>query len=97
MLKIKSNIRYFDNDDEFYQFCVVPQLVPVEYTDADGNTHHCATFNLSQQYLNDLENGIQFVIKDENSQIFKHGSVSYRTITKPISGLIQYFPLPGTR
>ena len=32
-----------------------------------------------------------FIIKDENSQIYKHGAVSYRTITKEISNLEPWY------
>ena len=42
-------------------------------------------------YNKAVNNCIQFVIKDENSNIYKNGCVSYRTITKPISNLKQYF------
>lgn len=88
--KIKSNTMYFNTDDEFYQFCVVPQLIPVEYIDNNGETDYYFTFNLSNAYNKAISDGINFVIKDENSNIYKNGCVSYRTITKPISNLKQY-------
>lgn len=83
------NVRYFDNDDEFYKYCVVPELVPVDL----GNGLYSATFNFSSQYQDDIKNGIRFIIKDEDSKIFKNGAVSYRTITKPVQNLEQYFKL----
>lgn len=81
------NIRYFDNDEEFYTYCVEPKLVTVD----SGEGYYYSTFNFTQQYLDDVANGKKFIIKDENSQIFKRGCVSYRTITKPVQNLEQYF------
>ena len=34
---------------------------------------------------------MRFVIKDEDSQIYKHGCVSYRTISKDIQNLDPWF------
>ena len=89
--KIKSNTIYFNTDDDFYQFCVVPQVVIKEYVDNNGETNYYFTFNLSNAYNKAISDGINFVIKDENSQIYKHGCVSYRTISKPISNLKPYY------
>jgi len=81
MLQEGKNI-FFDNDDEFYQFCVVPQINIV-----DG----VMTFDLSSAYYNAVNNGCKFIIKDEDSSIFKHQAVSYRTLTQPVKNLVQYF------
>lgn len=91
MFKIKSNIIYFNSDDEFYQFCVVPKLVVMETTDENGNVSHYTTFDFSYAYKKALADGNMFVIKDEDSNIFKNGCVSYRTITRPVSNLKKYF------
>ena len=92
MLKINkdTNIMYFDNDDEFYQFCVAPVVIPIAST-KDGITSYSFDFDFTQGYKNALSNGKRFVIKDEDSQIYKRGAVTYRTITKPIQNLDQYF------
>jgi len=87
----KDNIIYFDNDNEFYEYCVVPELIPVQYIDKDGNENYYNDFKLSSQYNIALNKGKRFIIKDENSQIFKHGCVSYRTISKDIQNLDQWF------
>ena len=50
-------------------------------------------FNLSNAYNDAISQGKKFIIKDPNSQIFKHQAVSYRTITKPIQNLEEYFDL----
>lgn len=86
-----SNIMYFNNDEDFYRFCVVPEVVITKETDANGNVHDVFTFNLSDMYNSCLKDGKKFIIKDENSQIFKHKAVSYRSITKPIENLEPYF------
>ena len=36
-MNTKDNIIYFDSDNEFYDYCVVPELVPVQYIDSEGN------------------------------------------------------------
>lgn len=87
----KYNTLYFEDDDDFYKFAVVPMLVPVEFIDADNCIRHYADFNFSTEYNRAVRDGKKFVIKDPNSQIFKHGAVSYRTITRPVENLEQYF------
>lgn len=89
--KIKSNTMYFNSDDDFYQFCVVPQLNPVEYINSAGEKAYYVDFDFTHEYNKAVEQGINFVIKDENSNIYKNGCVSYRTISKPISNLKPYY------
>lgn len=95
MLKKISNendkIMYFDSDDDFYNFCVVPKLEIIEYIDRNGDVAYHTDFNLSNKYYDAIKNGMKFIIKDEDSQIYKHGAVSYRTITKPIENLEEYW------
>ena len=96
MFKFKlDNKMYFDSDDDFYQFCVEPYIIPVEYTNDQGETKYYMDFNLSKSYQNAINQGKVFIIKDPNSQIFKHQAVSYRTITKPIQNLEQYHGVFG--
>lgn len=87
----KDNIIYFDSDNEFYDYCVVPELVPVQYIDSEGNEKYYSDFNFTPQYNNAVNNGMRFVIKNEDSQIYKHGCVSYRTISKDIQNLDPWF------
>ena len=87
MLQI-SKTKYFDSDDEFYKFAVVPVLIAKEWPNSiDGKTRYYTDFNFSYKYQNALKKGHRFVIKDPNSQICKHQAVSFRTITKPIKNL----------
>ena len=90
-METKDNIIFFNNDDEFYQYCVVPELVPVQYIDNSGVEKYYTDFNFTPQYQHAIDNGMRFIIKDEDSNIFKHGAVSYRTITKDIQNLDQWF------
>ena len=90
-MNTKDNIIYFDSDNEFYEYCVVPELVPVQYIDSEGNEKYYSDFNFTPQYNNAVNNGMRFVIKNEDSQIYKHGCVSYRTISKDISNLDPWF------
>lgn len=90
-MKDNKNIMYFDSDQDFYDFCVVPSLRP-DMRMVDGvMIPKYFTFDLSYRYNDALQNGVYFCIKDPNSQIYKHGAVSYRTITKKIDNLLQYF------
>lgn len=90
MLRIPQKM-YFDNDDSFYKFCVIPAIVPRERTCTDGRIIKYMDFNMSPEYTAAVDNGVVFVIKDPNSQIYKNQAVSYRTITKPIANLEEYF------
>ena len=90
-MNTKDNIIYFDSDNEFYEYCVVPELVPVQYIDSEGNEKYYSDFNFTPQYNNAVNNGMRFVIKNEDSQIYKHGCVSYRTISKDIQNLDPWF------
>ena len=81
-----SNIIYFENDDEFYEFCVNPSLKVVE-----GKNGHYTDFDFNYAYEKALKEGKRFVIKDEDSQIYKRGFVSYRTVTKKVENLDPYF------
>ena len=88
------NIMYFDSDDDFYQFCVVPLVVICDRVNKrTGDTIHYMDFDLSHQYHKAVEDGVTFIIKDEDSQICKHGCVSYRTISKTIDNLEPYYKM----
>ena len=80
-------IRYFDNDDEFYNYCVDPRIIPVKSEDGIYYT----TFNFTPQYLSDVNHGVKFIIKDVNSIIFKHKAVSVGLMNKRVQNLEQYF------
>jgi len=80
---------YFNNDDEFFDYCVIPSLVPIEYN-INGTQGYYYTFNFTPQYNKAINDGITFIIKDDNSQIYKHGKVSYKTITKDVQNLEEW-------
>lgn len=83
------NKMYFNTDDDFYRFCVVPKLVICECPEG-----RYADFNLSDDYLNAVNANKTFVIKQKDSQICKHGAVSYRTITKSVKNVVEQFHYP---
>ena len=83
------NKLYFNTDDDFYRFCVVPELVICQcpagrYTDV----------NFSYVYLDAVNANKIFGIRQKDSQICKHNAVSYRTITKPIKNVVEQFHYP---
>ena len=85
-------IIYFDNDEEFYEFCVDPKLIPIAYkSNISNSTKYYVDFNFSEEYKKAISEGKRFIIKDQNSQILKHGEISYRTITKRIDNLDPFF------
>ncbi len=84
----KNNRIFFDNDDEFYNYVVDPAMI---ITQSDINGQYYNDFNLNPEYLDGVKNGCKYVIKDEDSKIFKHKAVSFRTITKPVYNLCPYY------
>ena len=90
-MEVLDNVIYFDNDDEFYDYCVEPKLITIPFVDKNGDTRYYTDFNFTNAYNNDVKDGKIFIIKDENSQIYKHKAVSYRTITKEISNLEPWY------
>ena len=69
MLKLIPQKMYFDSDDDFYRFCVVPVIVPKERILRDGTIRRSMDFNLSNEYNNAVKNDIIFIIKDPNSDM----------------------------
>lgn len=92
MLKLGAcDKMFFANDEEFYKFCVVPKLIICqEPNSVTGEIEYYTDFDFTNEYKDALTRNRKFVICDDNSQIFKHGCVSYRTITKPIDNLYKY-------
>ena len=81
-----ENIIRFANDDEFFDYCVVPVIVAKN--DMGNKDIWYADFDFTSTYLNDIANGTKFIILDPNSKIAKRKAVSYRTITKPIQNIM---------
>ncbi len=84
------NILYFNDDDEFYTFCVKPQILLTSIVDDEGVSHECTTFDFTDEYKTAVNNGTSFVIKDENSLITKHNAVSLGFHTKEVKNLEPY-------
>ena len=88
----ENNILYFDKDDDFYEFCVVPMLVVKEYVNNNGEKAYYTDFDFTNDYTTALEKGTKFIIRDPKSQIVKHNNtVSYRTISKPVQNLEPWY------
>ena len=91
LMKKYNGVMYFDTDDDFYRFCVDPQLCVKTY-DNNGEPSEYLDFNFSPGYSDALANNIAFVIRNMNSQILKHnGVVSYRTISKKVDNLKPWY------
>lgn len=79
--------RYFDNDDDFYNYCVDPRIIPMK----SDKGYYYTTFNFTPQYLDDIKNGVKFIIRDVDSKIFKHQVVCVGLMNKRVKNLEQYF------
>ena len=86
-LKQPVKKRYFDNDDDFYNYCVDPRIIPMK----SDKGYYYTTFNFTPQYLDDIKNDVKFIIRDVDSKIFKHQAVCVGLMNKRVQNLEQYF------
>lgn len=89
-MKNISNIQFFDSDDDFYMFCVVPKLDVHKCINNNGDEVFYTDFELSNVYNDAIANGKEFMIKNPDSLIQKRGFVSYRGHTKKVDNLFPY-------
>ena len=90
-LRINKDIRiapvetiYFESDDEFTDFCVAPYAA-IEQSEKGGYYYHG---EFSALYKKAIEEGKRFVIKDENSQVYKRQCVCKRVLVPKIDGYV---------
>ena len=98
----EKNIVFFESDDEFTDFCIAPYAVVKR--SADGTLSVEGQY--SDMYKKYIEEGKTFIIKDEDSKVYKHQCVSKRVPVKvddfpsynrltlvrlPVQNLEQYF------
>ena len=69
-----DNIKYFNSDAEFEDFCVAPYAV-VKKSER-GGLYYMGVY--SDEYLACIENGMKFVIRDEDSVVYKRQCVCKR-------------------
>ena len=86
MLKLVDKDLFFDNDDEFYEFAVIPALVVKQSNAGTAYTD----FEFTDLYKDAIANDRHFYIKDEKSRIAKHKAVSYGVLTKPVQNIGEY-------
>ena len=78
----ENNIIYFDNDEEFYDFCVSPDLIVK--TSAKGTLYYDMDF--TEWYKSHVDEATKIVILDDDSTILRRGGVvTYRTCNKKIN------------
>lgn len=87
-MKIKDNVIYFLNDKEFYDACVNPN---VKIHQSQDNTFYY-DIEFTAFYKNAINSGKTFIIKDEDSIIFKHQAVHLRGVTAEVENLKRYIP-----
>ena len=91
MLKINGNtqrdVMYFNNDDDFVQFCVKPEFVAKKSNKSDG-----AYFDIdyTDEYLDAVKRNVVFIIRDEDSVITKRGFINIGAVSKKISNVERY-------
>lgn len=91
------DIIYFDNDQEFTDFCLAPYGVIVYPEDGSSPTW---TGVYSDEYKDAIKEGKRFVIKDEDSVVFKRqcviklvpiqGTGREASVQMPVKNLEQY-------
>ena len=78
----ENNIVYFDNDEEFFDFCVNTELVIK--TSAKGTLYYDMDF--TEWYKSHVGEATKIVILDDDSTILRRGGVvTYRTCNKKIN------------
>lgn len=81
-----DGVLYFDNDDQFTDFCLSSKPIP-QYNEKLDMYFYDIPYTANYNYA--VEKGYQFYIKNpEKSSVYKHGGVTRRLITKPVSNLI---------
>ena len=78
-MKEVQNKIYFESDDEFTDFCVAPYAVVKQ---SEKGTYYVEG-EYSDEYLECIEQGKTFIIKDEDSMVFERQCVSKRV---PVEG-----------
>ena len=77
-------VSYFASDQEFEDFCVAP-YAEIKET-ADGVMYVSGKY--SEEYLECLEDGVRFVIRDEDSVVYKRQCVCKRVPVMHNSSLL---------
>jgi len=78
----ENNIIYFDNDEEFYDLCVSPDLA--FKTSTKGTLYYDMDF--TEWYKSHVDENTKIVILDDKSTILRRGGVvTYRTCSKKIN------------
>ena len=96
-METKENFIYFESDEEFEDFCVAPYGV-IEYSQT-GSPFWKGQY--SDQYNNAIQKGMRFVIKNEDSTVYKRmcatkrvpikGTSSVASVQLPVQNLEPYF------
>lgn len=74
-LKIsKRKVRYFVSDEEFEDFCIAPYAVSKQ---TDSGVWYVSG-RYSEEYLECIEDGVKFIIRDGDSVVYKRQCVSKR-------------------
>ena len=73
-MEIKDNIIFFESDEEFTDFCVAP-IAQIKRSEK-GTLYYEGEY--SDKYKTCIEEGKTFIIKDEDSQVYKYQCVAKR-------------------
>lgn len=74
----EKNIIFFESDEEFEDFCIAPYAV----VKRSANGTLFVEGQYSDMYKKYIEEGKTFIIKDEDSKVYKHQCVSKRVPVK---------------
>lgn len=78
----------FENDQDFEEFAIVPQLRVI----VDGDREYYDWY-FTPEYNAEVMNGTMFFIKDKKSKILRRNACTYNIISKPVKNVKSYNPL----
>ena len=78
IIENENNIIFFESDDEFTDFCIAPYAVVKRLSDGTPFVEG----QYSDMYKKYIEQGKTFIIKDENSRVYKRQCVTKRVPVK---------------
>lgn len=76
----KNNTIVFDNDDDLFEFAVVPEFV----LSTDENGVQCADWLFTDDYNDAIAGNYELLMNDLNSRYLKNQDIHFKGITKPI-------------
>lgn len=91
-MRQEGNIIYFDNDQHFTDYCLKPERVIIPKKPEDKVPEYIMgyyDYEYTDEYLDAVKQGMQFVIEDKTSRIMHRGYVTKDIVSKKVSNLLR--------